>query len=176
MLHGYGGDETVMWVFSSALPPTWKVLAFRGIEPVDDGGYRWHRGRRWPPPDATVFAPAVEALRVAVKEDDVLWIGFSQGAALALCCAAFGLPTVGVACLAGYLPAGVPALRSGLPVFWSHGRQDDKVPIESARAAAALLQSWHVRLEFCETDSGHKVGADCLRGLRRWLSVLPYPK
>lgn len=176
MLHGYSGDETVMWVFSGALPPTWTVIAFRGLEPAEHGGYRWHVGRRWPPPDAAVFAPAVEALLAAVKDEDVLWVGFSQGAALAMCCAASGLPTIGVACLAGYLPTGIPALRSGLPVFWSHGRHDDKVPIESARVAAETLQSWHVRLEFCETDGGHKVGAECLRALRRWLNVFPYPR
>src|SRR3972149_9644578 len=82
LLHGYGGDEKVMWIFSDALPPAWRVIAFRGITTAEDGGYRWHVGRRWPPPDARAFGPAVEALRQAIPQGRrVLWIGFRQGAA-----------------------------------------------------------------------------------------------
>jgi len=170
LLHGYGGDEKVMWIFSSVLPPRWTVFAFRGIAAADDGGYRWHIGRRWPPPEAETFSLAVEALRPAVPAGrEVLWIGFSQGAALALCCAAAGLPSAGVACLAGFLPLQLPRLAPDLPVFWAHGRRDDKVPIESARSAAEAIQSWGIGLDFCEADSGHKVGAECLRALQRWV-------
>ena len=176
LLHGYGGDEKVMWVFAEVIPSTWTVRAFRGIAPAEGGGYRWHTGRRWPPPHAEAFADAVAALGASVAATDVIWIGFSQGAALALSAAAAGLPTLGVACLAGYLPPGVAALRRDLPVFWSHGRRDPKVPVESARAAAAMLESWHVRLEYCEADAGHKVGAACLRALRNWLGGFADPK
>jgi len=173
LLHGYGGDEKVMWVFADALPSAWTTIAFRGIAPAEGGGYRWHVGRRWPPPQAEAFGPAVEAVRQAIPQArGILWIGFSQGAALALCCAAAGLRSIGVACLAGYLPQGLSALETGLPVFWAHGRRDDKVPIDSARAAAETLRSWGVRLDFCEADSGHKVGAECLRALRIWADRL----
>lgn len=171
LLHGYGGDEKVMWIFSGALPAGWTTIAVRGLAASDDGGYRWHIGRRWPPPEAEAFSPAVEALRRVLPPDrGVVWIGFSQGAALALCCAAAGLPSLGVACLAGYLPERLPPLAPGLPVFWAHGRGDDKVPIETARIAGKTLQSWGVQFEFCEAAGGHKVGAECLRALRRWLS------
>ena len=37
LLHGYGGDEKVMWVFADALPPAWTTVAFRGIAPAEDG-------------------------------------------------------------------------------------------------------------------------------------------
>jgi len=173
LLHGYGGDEKVMWVFADALPPAWTTIAFRGIAPAEGGGYRWHVGRRWPPPQAEAFGPAVEAVRQAIPQArGILWIGFSQGAALALCCAAAGLPSIGVACLAGYLPQRFPALVAGLPVFWAHGRRDDKVPIDSARASGRMLETWGVRLDFCEADSGHKVGAECLRALGGWIRRL----
>jgi predicted esterase len=172
LLHGYGGDEKVMWIFSEALPSSWTVVAFRGLVAAEEGGYRWHDGRRWPPPPAQRFEPAVDALRRAVPEDrNVLWIGFSQGAALALCCAA-GRTPLGVACLAGYLPEGLAPLTARLPVFWAHGRRDDKVPITSARAAADVLGSWRVNLDFCEAGSGHKVGAECLRALKGWVGRL----
>lgn len=170
LLHGYGGDERVMWVFSSAVPSGWTVIALRGTSPAEDGGYRWHLGRRWPPPKARAFAPAVEALRESVPSGrEILWIGFSQGAALALCCAAAGLPTRGVACLAGYLPDNLTPLAPGLSVFWAHGRRDDKIPIDSARRAADRLRSWGVEFAYCEGENGHKIGADCLRALRTWM-------
>jgi predicted esterase len=143
LLLGYGGDEKVMWIFADALPPAWTTVAFRGIAPAEDGGYCWHVGRWWPPPQAEAFGPAVEALRQAISRDPgVLWIGFSQGAALALCCAAAGLQLMGVACVRATCPKGFPPLQTGLPVFWVHGRRDDKVPIDSARAAGRMLETW----------------------------------
>lgn len=169
LLHGYGGDERSMGVFAGALPRGWEALAVRGILPAEPGGYCWHDGARWPPPEARRFAPAVEFLHGRVGERPAVWIGFSQGAALAFCCAAAGLPTIGVASLAGYLPAGLPALPHGLPVFWSHGTKDRRVPIGSARRAADELRARGADLEFCESDTGHKVGAACLRALRAWL-------
>jgi predicted esterase len=173
LLHGYGGDEKVMWVFAGVLPASWTVVSLRGVAPAPDGGFRWHVGRRWPPPEAAVFDPAVQALGRAVPAGRrLVWIGFSQGAALALCCAAAGWPTLGVASLSGYLPAGLPRLPSRLPVFWSHGRRDASVPIQAAHAAADQLRAWHARLEFCESDGGHKVGAPCLRSLRTWMAEL----
>src|SRR3990172_2736332 len=97
LLHGYGGDEKGMWVFAEVIPSTWPVRAFRGIAPAEGGGYRWHTGRRWPPPHAEAFADAVAALGTSVAATDVIWIGFSQGAALALSAAAAGLPPLAVA-------------------------------------------------------------------------------
>lgn len=173
LLHGYGGDERAMWVFAKAVPAGWTTIALRGIAPAEEGGYRWHNGRRWPPPGIEAFGPAVEALRSVLPVGrGILWIGFSQGAALALCCAAAGLPTLGVACLAGFMPRGLPALAADLPVFWAHGRRDDKIPIDSARAAGEALRAWGVRLEYCEADGGHKVGAECLRALSGWVARL----
>jgi len=159
-----------MWVFAEAAPRTWTILSLRGIAAAPEGGYRWHVGRRWPPPEASVFDPAVAMIKEGLPAvGRFLWIGFSQGAALALCCAAAGLPSAGVACLAGYLPERLTALVPAMPVFWSHGRRDDKVPIESARAAVETLRAWNVELDFCESETGHKIGAACLRSLRRWL-------
>jgi len=87
LLHGYGGDEKAMWVFASAIPASFPVIALRGIYPAESGGFRWHVGRRWPPPDTEVFAPAVEAIAGAMGTvRGIRWIGFSQGAASAYQC------------------------------------------------------------------------------------------
>ena len=47
-----------MWIFADALPPGWTTIAFRGIAPAQDGGYRWHIGRRWPVPVVAVALSA----------------------------------------------------------------------------------------------------------------------
>ncbi len=173
LLHGYGGDEKVMWVFYAGIPTTYEILAFRGVYPSEEGGYQWHMGRRWPPPPAQAFALAVEAIGESIdREGSVVWVGFSQGAALAFCCAAAGLPTRAVASLAGYLPEDLGSFRTDLRVFWAHGRNDERVSIEWARLAVERLRSWGAEVELCESDTGHKVSADCLRSLRLWLDGL----
>jgi predicted esterase len=85
-----------------------------------------------------------------------------------LCCAAAGLPGRGVACLAGYLPRALRPLPRGTPVFWSHGAQDERIPIGTARHGADQLRSSGALVDFCETQGGHKVGVECLRALRGW--------
>ncbi len=162
-----------MWAFYAGIPTTYEILALRGLFPSDGGGFQWHRGRRWPPPEASVFDPAVEAIGESMdREKQVVWVGFSQGAALAFCCAAAGLPTRGVASLAGYLPDNPGSFRTDLPIFWAHGRSDERVSIEWARLAAERLRSWGADVEICESDGGHKVSAECMRAMRLWLDGL----
>lgn len=173
LLHGYGGDERAMWVFGQGIPRRHPVYSFRGLFAAEEGGYRWHVGRRWPPPPAEVLDPAVEALRLASEEIDspegVIWIGFSQGAALAFHGAASGPPALAVACLAGYLPDSTATFPGRVPVFWAHGTQDERVPIEIARKGVDQLRAAGARVEFCEADVGHKLSAGCLRALRAWI-------
>lgn len=180
LIHGYGGDERAMWIFAPGIPTGPTVAAFRGPFPAAEGGFRWHVGRRWPPPPADVLTPAVDALRGAQAllggRGGIVWIGFSQGAAVAFQCAAAGLPTRAVVCLAGYLPESIGLLPERLPVFWAHGTEDDRVPIEAARASANLLRESGVDLEFCEAKTGHKLSAGCLRAMRGWLEKrIPSP-
>ena len=163
-----------MWIFYAGIPASFEVFAPRGLYPSEDAGYQWHVGRRWPPPEAETFAPAVEAIRESViGVGPIIWVGFSQGAALAFCCAAAGLPTRGVAALAGYLPENLGQLRSGLRVFWAHGRTDERVSIEWARLGTEKVRSWGADVDYCESEGGHKVSAECLHRLRSWLARFP---
>ena len=41
LLHGLGGNEDVMWVLETALPPGGLVAAPRGTFPSVAGGYSW---------------------------------------------------------------------------------------------------------------------------------------
>jgi pimeloyl-ACP methyl ester carboxylesterase len=41
MLHGWSGDEKVMWVLQSVLPSEAFLVAARGTHPLPMGGYHW---------------------------------------------------------------------------------------------------------------------------------------
>lgn len=178
LLHGWGGDERVMWVLESALPPEAWVVSLRGLFEVPEGGYAWQ-----PPPEKTAalesFAPAVRKVghflsrlpqAHPVPVGQPVLVGFSQGAALAFALAAAGaVSPLGVASLAGLLPRGELSGLAGLSVFWAHGSQDEIVPVQRARADLERLRALGAQVTYCEDEVGHKVGVACMRALRRWL-------
>ncbi len=111
-----------------------------------------------------------------VREMDVM--GFSQGAALAYVLAGLFPERVGaLAALSGFIPSGAEAVLAagaldGKVAFVAHGRQDDMVPIERARRAAAQLRAAGAQVTFCETDGGHKVSRECLRSMEAFFAAL----
>lgn len=178
LLHGYTGDERVMWALAHTLPETATVASLRGLYPAAMGGYQWaekHGGLEAGVEDFQAAAAAVRAVEEALSEassmsDGVLYlVGFSQGAAVAFAAAALEtLRPQGIVSLAGFLPTGdVQGLR-GMRVFWGHGRRDELVPIERARADVERLRLGGAQVHFCEADVGHKLGAECTRGLVQW--------
>jgi phospholipase/carboxylesterase len=178
LLHGLSGDETSLWVFESALPRRAVILSVRGIYPWPAGGFSWVApgvDHRYSPQDFVAGVEAVEqAVRACLSDVErgrgIIFVGFSQGSGLAFA-AAYDqrLPVAGIACLAGFLPDGPPERVSGLPVFWSHGRQDTLVPIEEAREEVERLRAAGARVTFCEANAGHKVDRACWQRLRTWL-------
>ena len=108
-------------------------------------------------------------------------VGFSQGAALAYYLAAnYPEQTGKVACLAGFIPAGVePLIRNYVfnekEFFLAHGSNDDTVPVQYARDAAQKLQDGKARVIYCEDTTGHKLGAACFRGLQSFVRTISDP-
>jgi phospholipase/carboxylesterase len=178
MLHGWTGDENSMWVFTSRLPANRLIIAPRGLYPAAQGGYAWHKHMGgWP--QMMHFKPAVEAMldllstaRFPSGDFSTLHlIGFSQGAALAY---AFTLRyperVASLSALSGFMPLEARAESSikrlnGLPVFITHGSQDTLVPVERARQAAEFFDQAGAQVTYCEHDVGHKLNANCFRGL-----------
>lgn len=182
MLHGWTGDENSMWVFVRNFPTDYLLLAPRAPHPAPQGGFSWR-----PPREGTHGRPhlddlrdAAEALirlvdayaahrRVDAKQFDVM--GFSQGAALSnvlACLYPHRIRKAGI--LAGFMPSGMEEIvaqkpLAGKPVFVTHGTQDTLVPIDRARASMSLLEQAGAHVTYCEAEVGHKVSADCLRGL-----------
>ncbi len=181
LFHGWTGDEDSMWIFAARLPENYLLLAPRGLHPTPLGGFSWHplkEGKSWPEVDD--FRPAVEKIIALIDHwpafpaadfSQMRLAGFSQGGALAY---AFTLlhpkRVASLAGLASFLPEGAATHLEGhplhgLPVYISHGTQDKLVPIERARQAVQLLDQAGAKVWYCESDVGHKLSADCFRGM-----------
>ena len=186
MLHGWTGDEKVMWVFASRLVKNAYLIAPRGLYTTPLGGYGWHDHKLGLWPVISDFRPAVEALLDLLRpfnfEDadlrKVHLVGFSQGAALSF---AFGLlypdKVASIAALSGFLPEGADKFvksnpLTGMPVFLAHGTKDDIVPVEKARKAITLLETAGADVQYCEDDVGHKLSANCLNSLEHFHAQL----
>ncbi|MGA2489531.1 MAG: dienelactone hydrolase family protein, partial [Anaerolineales bacterium] len=102
-------------------------------------------------------------------------MGFSQGAAMTYAIALLHPERVWrLAALSGFIPENGEALLtaqqfSGKPVFISHGREDDLIPVEQARRAVALFKGSGAQVTYCESDAGHKVSKECLKELEIFL-------
>jgi phospholipase/carboxylesterase len=182
MLHGWTGDENSMWVFARNFPTETLLLAPRAPHPAPQGGFSWRLYR-----EGTYGRPSLEDLResaealirlvdayaaqgqIDASRFDVM--GFSQGAALSnvlACLHPHRIRKAGI--LAGFMPSGMEEIvakkpLAGKPIFVSHGTQDNLVPIDRARASMTLLEQAGAHVTYCEAEVGHKVSADCLRGL-----------
>lgn len=180
LLHGLTGDEDVMWGLEPVIPPSARVLSPRAPFPFAGGGYSWVDPAEGPTPPMSAFREPASALAGWIEaaggqgpSRPLVLMGFSQGSAIALSAVAFGvLHPAAVVVMAGLLPAGeLPALDA-LPVFWSHGRLDELIPVVRARRDVERLTAARAHVTYCEAEVGHKLGAECLKGVRTWLADL----
>ncbi|MGD8848671.1 MAG: dienelactone hydrolase family protein [Anaerolineales bacterium] len=182
MLHGWSGDERVMWVLESVLPDEAPVASLRGLYPLAGDGYQWTNQRASIQTSLEDLVPASAAVQVTLaaltdrhsfKPQRVVPMGFSQGAALSFTLAeSLEEKPRAVIALAGYYPNGQVDRILDIPVFWGHGTRDELVPINRARQDVEMLQVKGANVHYCETDVGHKLGIECTRGLKLWLNGL----
>jgi len=182
MIHGWTGDENSMWVFARKFPENMWIAAPRGPHPAEGGGYSWRTlpsGTRGLPtlsdlkPAADNLIRLVDNISASVGMDasqfDVA--GFSQGGAMVNAMALLYPKRIRkAAVLAGFMPGGTEDLIArqvleGKPYFVAHGAQDQLIPIERAQQSIELLEQAGAQVTFCEAEVGHKVSANCLRGL-----------
>ena len=180
MVHGWLGNENVMWVFEKTLPPLVVVVSPRG--PFEaDGGYGWSAGQS----DAATFEQGLSALRdFVVRLPDVylvdagrlLLMGFSQGAAVSYALALKHPELVsGVVALAGFLPEQArlwlaPGRLAGKHIFIAHGVKDETAPVGDARQAREALEFAGADVSYHEYLVGHKLSALGMRDLKHWLA------
>lgn len=110
-----------------------------------------------------------ELIARAQRHGEVLLIGFSQGAVLALHTALRCPGSVkAVAALSGYLTPGNYESQP-LAVFQSHGVHDDIIPIAVARDSRATLMELGCEVEWHEYALGHHLNEELIEDLARWL-------
>lgn len=183
LLHGWTGDETVMWVFARNLPKDYWILAPRG--PVKaPSGYGWNTVDQLSVQRYHEYEEMAAALiqevgywkrrfKIAAKSVDLM--GFSQGAALSYALLVGHAEQIGkTAALAGFLPPGIepeifPQQMTGKEIFIAHGSKDETVPVRAARHAAEVFEKAGAKVIYCEDEVGHKLGASCNRGLAGFL-------
>ena len=187
LLHGRLGDEDVMWLFRRVVSRPWLVVAPRAIVPESPRGFSWHAQPHGQWPELSVFDPAVDALLrfltamprlYNADPDRTVLMGFSQGAAVAYA-TALRQPSVcrGIAGLVGFVPHVAPEAVAGrltrLPVFMAVGEQDETVPPDESRRAAAVLRAAGAALDYRAYPTGHKLTAAALDDLQTWLASFP---
>lgn len=188
MIHGWTGDENSLWIFTPRLPKSYYLLALRGRYPADTGGYGWVKEHGESLSSTFDFGPAVAAVKSLLQElqaeqssssspfrladfSRLSLMGFSQGAALSYCLLLDDPPRYQrLAALAGFLPpesdsALTPGKLTGKPIFIGHGTVDETVPVDLARQAVEKLESAGADVTYCEDAVGHKLSANCFRGL-----------
>lgn len=191
LLHGWTGDENSMWIFTSKFSADMWIVAPRGPYSAKAGGYSWR-----PPlsaqdsdrglPTLSDLKPAADSLirlmdeiSVSVGVDAAQFevAGFSQGGALTNALALLYPQRIRkAAVLAGFMPGGIDDLvarrvLAGKPFFVVHGTQDMLVPLERALRSIEMLEKAGAQVTFCEAEVGHKVSADCLRGLEAFFKA-----
>lgn len=184
LLHGWTGDESVMWVFADKLPQEYIMVAPRGIYPTPLGGYGWQSEIKegWPTiqelqPAARKLIGLVDLLgeQSLIPQADferINIMGFSQGAATAY---TIGLMyperVLSIVGLSGFLPNDVADQVSGRPIegkpiFIAHGTKDTLVPVTRARQSVELLERAGAKVLYCEDEVGHKLGTACFRAMQ----------
>ena len=183
MLHGYQGNEEVMWIFANTIPKDWLKIAPRGVETAGDS-YSWGKLPQSGWPGLADFDAAVTAVAqfihslpdlYQVDPEQIYLMGFSQGAATAWATALAhpGL-TRGIAGLVGFmpiLPDKAPFSADHwreLPIFMAAGKEDETIPLEISRRSAEAIRRLGAALDYGEYETGHRLNAAGMRELREW--------
>jgi phospholipase/carboxylesterase len=186
MVHGWGGDEDSMWVFTSNIPNEFTLIAPAGLYASSQGGRSWLPENSSGLTQLEDLIPAINFLkdlltngpfRISVM-DRVHLMGFSLGAALIYTYTILNPGKVAsVAGLAGFLPAGTMSYQSeislqGKKVYISHGIKDKIVSLTLAREAVRFFTEKGADVNYCEEDSEHKLSANCYRNLGQFYQQL----
>lgn len=192
LLHGYGASMDDLVSLGPMLDPRLRVVAAQA--PVDLSRYGMPGGHAWfnlmMTPEGLDFdqaeaesaaGAAAEFVRAAREE----WpsdpartyvLGFSQGAMMAHAMLLRNTaPLAGIMACSGrkiealFDEQGDREHLRDVPVFVSHGRQDDVIPVSSGRGIRDWYEGTPATLTYHEYDMGHGMGPECLADIQAWL-------
>lgn len=176
-----------MWVFASRLPRSAILIAPRGpfvSKHPELAGYSWVPERGESFSSLPMFQPALDsfeklfpelAAQLSTEITEFSLMGFSQGAAFSFAYAMRNPRRVSkLAALSGFLPAENGSRLASLatiPIFVAHGTKDETVPVAMARDARVDLEAAGAAVHYCESETGHKLGANCAAELQAFFSI-----
>ena len=198
-LHGYGADMRDLAPLAAEIPVERPV---RWIFPDGPEELEWG-GRAWFPIDVAAFEEAQrtgaprdlsrhepEGMAIARAElkglisalaapwKSLVLMGFSQGAMMAVDCAARAPEApAGVAILSGTLVdrkvfAGLAPKRKDLPFFQSHGSADPILGFAQALALESELKAACWKGSLRRFEGGHSIPPEIIADLGAWLEAL----
>ncbi|MCI0638701.1 MAG: hypothetical protein L0Y72_29940 [Gemmataceae bacterium] len=181
-LHGHGGNEEQILRLAPRLSRrNYISIGLRG--PVNIGlrrdgaiGYSWGNEEHWEViEDYLLRAVQQTRLNYHVHSERIYLAGFAEGATMAYRLGlTFPEKLGGVISLNGHMPRErrpllrLPETRS-LSVFIGHGIANSVVPLSMARQDYRLLYSAGLGVEMHTYLTTHKLHADMLRDLNRWI-------
>jgi len=188
-IHGRGSNEDDLLGLAQPLGLPLRVVAPRGPLKLSLGwtvGYAWYEFANLGDPEPEGFQQSVDRLvalvdhvrdRWQLAREQLVLLGFSQGAVMSMC-VALTIPerVGGVVALSGYLPR--PEVwqpprtdLGGMPVRVTHGTYDSILPVAWGRAAAERLRQYNADVRYEEFPMDHEVNTACLEVIRGWLAA-----
>lgn len=186
MAHGWGGNESAMWLFKQVVSAGAAIITPRAPIQLENGGYIWFEYDSSPnrPNTGSLYNSLAGLAHFLAALPDIypvdpqrlVLMGFSQGAAIcnSLVLTRPGMAK-GVASLAGFIPETLPlslpnGSLAGLPVFIAHGIRDEIVPVGRARSARRVFSRLGAHVTYGEYGAGHKIHTEGIRALKQWLA------
>jgi predicted esterase len=181
-LHGLSGDQHSMEIFTRKFHHEFCVVYPRAFFKLENNGFSWLDSQKDPTEeDASDWISAVDMLHFNLEllmvDLGLLGlpqhlIGFSQGAALGLVYSLHYLPDgAKTALMAGFVPKGFSFASKSLDhrtYFIYHGQNDKTIPPEEAARLVHSLKVVGANVEYCESNTGHKLSLPCLRSMEKF--------
>ena len=189
LLHGYGSNEEDLFSFATELPEEYYVISARAPYDMMYGSYAWYAinfdadenkfsdlGQARSSRDLIVDFIDECILKYAIDSDNVILIGFSQGAILSSAIAlSYPEKISKVAALSGYLNTEIATedyLKndvSKLKFYVSHGTVDQVIPVDWARKTKPVLENLGINVIYKEYPIGHGVSPQNFYDLKDWI-------
>lgn len=186
--HGRGADEQDLLTLADVLDPTRRLHVVTPRAPLtlpDWTGYHWYTVSRVGYPDPDTFEAARRQLgelhdelwqRTGIAPERTVLGGFSMGAVMsyAMALSADRPAPRAILAFSGFIPTvelWQPdlAARTAVRVFIAHGRRDQVIDVEFARAAAQRLRDAGLTVDYRESEAGHHIDPRELPAAAAWL-------
>jgi len=184
--HGRGSDEEDLLPLADAVDPRRRLHVVTPRAPLTLAGapgHHWYLVPRVGYPDPDTFRAAYQALaafhdqlwrRFELGPERTVLGGFSMGSVMSY---SLGLgpdrpAPAGILAFSGFIPTvegWEPQIPRKTAAFIAHGRTDQVMDIEFARAARRRLEDAGMEVEYRESEVGHTIDPTSIPAAASWL-------